>query len=495
MRRKDLLGSITYFDALVGLTVLTLVSIFFAPVVPHRPAWIWNIKDSLGLGLLLGAMLAFILLRRRVSAQSTFWLRAVIAASLVAAGAVLFRRWDGIWVGVGVMLLLFSLLLRSKPVSEESAWEYVSEGLLVVTALLFSVILAEGILRYFPALLSRETRARFNWQRVVEHPWHVAHPYIGHLHNVDDLRKLKTDPSASTAGFWHAPVRFDAWGFRNTTPWPERVDIITVGDSVTYGLTVNDEQAWPALLERALAPQHVLNLGLVGAAPQQYLRVYETFGAQLSPKVLLVGLFLGNDLTDALNFHAWWRAKSHKSFIDFLLKRDRMGANGWLQKSYLYMSLKDLYAAYKGGRILGKTVQLTDGGQLYLNPTQLEKQAAVGSPGQPAFALVLHTLEHLCTLATQQQTHCLVLIVPDREQVYLPILGDAAVNLAAPLLPELENRGIASLDLGPHFRQRAAAGETLFWEEDGHPNVRGYALIAEVVLAHLKEHTASYGLD
>jgi hypothetical protein len=187
--------------------------------------------------------------------------------------------------------------------------------MLIVNALFISVILAEGILRCFPELLSIETRTRLNWQRVVDHPWHVAHPYIGHLHNIEYLRDLKTSTIASTSRFWHEPARFDAWGFRNATPWPERVDIITVGDSVTYGLTVNDKQAWPALLERALAPHQVLNLGLVGAAPQQYLRVYETFGTKLSPKVLLVGLFLGNDLTDALSFDAWWRVKSRMSFM------------------------------------------------------------------------------------------------------------------------------------------------------------------------------------
>ena len=116
-------------------------------------------------------------------------------------------------------------------------------------------------------------------------------------------------------------------------------------------------------------------------------------------------------------------------------------------------------------------------------------------PGQPAFTLVLKTLEDLQALATQQQTHCLVLFFPSKEEVYLPVFGEAAANLAAPFLPELDKRGIAYLDLGPHFRQRAAAGETLFWEVDGHPNARGYALIAEVVLAHLQEHAARYGLD
>lgn len=371
--------------------------------------------------------------------------------------------------------------------------KYIYRVLAIVGALLFGVVLAEGILRRFPELLSIDARARLAWRIVVDDPWHIAHAYIGHLHSIEYLRSLKTGPVASTARFWREPARFDAWGFRNATPWPERVDILTVGDSFTYSLSVQDEQAWPALLARA--PYRVLNLGLVGAAPQQYLRMYETFGASLSPKVLLVGLFLGNDLTDALEFEAWWSAKNPNSFMDFLLKKGRSGANGWRQESYVYTALKDFRETDRVGFLQRKTVRLTDGSELYLDPKQLARQASVGSPQQPAFALVLYTLEHLCTLATQQQTHCLILIFPDKEQVYLPILGEAVVNLAAPLLPELDKRGIAYLDFGPYFRQRAAVGEALFWEEDVHPNERGYALIAQIVLAHLQEHVARYGLD
>ena len=133
----------------------------------------------------------------------------------------------------------------------------------------------------------------------------------------------------------------------------------------------------------------------------------------------------------------------------------------------------------------GKTGRLTEGSPVRLVPRQLANQARLSSP---AFALVLKALEDLQTLATQQQTHCLVLFFPSKEEVYLPVFGQAAADLASPFLPELDKRGIAYLDLGPHFRQRAAAGEVLFWEVDVHPNARGYALIAELVLPHLREH-------
>ena len=40
---------------------------------------------------------------------------------------------------------------------------------------------------------------------------------------------------------------------------------------VTFGQGVNDEQAWPAILARAFPTSRIINLGLIGAGPQQYL--------------------------------------------------------------------------------------------------------------------------------------------------------------------------------------------------------------------------------
>ena len=495
MSRKEILGSLTYFDILVGLVALALASACLALAVVDRPGWVWSDKDSLGVGLFLSTMGAFLLLRRRVSAHTLPWLRSCMAAATVAAGIVLFRRWSGVWLGAGGTMLLFALGLRSKTVSEGLVREDISRVLLVVGSLLGGTLLAEGTLRLIPALLPEGARAWALWRAAVAEPWHVAHPYIGHLHNIEYVRRINASTRIKTGGLWK-PARFDAWGFRNAEPWPERVDIITVGDSLTYSLSVHDEQAWPVLLERALAPRRVLNLGLISASPQQYLRVYETFGAKLSPKVLLVGLFLGNDLTDELAFDTWWRGKRHEAYQETALNKGRTGVNGWLQKSYLATWFHDLRTAYQAEPAQQrKTLQLADGSRVQLAPRRLPPQAHLASPGQPAFALVLQALEHLCTLATRQQAHCLVLLLPDKEGVYLPVLGEAAADIAAPFRLALDQRGLAYLDLGPHFRQRAAAGEALFWEVGVHPNARGYAVIAAGVLAHLQEHAARYGLD
>jgi hypothetical protein len=262
----------------------------------------------------------------------------------------------------------------------------------------------------------------------------------------------------------------------------------------------NDDQAWTTLLARGLPHSRVLNLGLIGAAPQQYLRLYETFGIDRAPKVLLVGLFLGNDLWGAQEFDEWWAAGAQKPFPEFGKKAPEQGVRGWLRRQvkrlYVFALAQDLRESYQAGRLFsGKTIELSSGERLQLVPSLLAHAATYTRPGRPEYKLVLETIEQIRARAQEHQTHSLILFFPSKEEVYLPVLGEEAADLAAPFIPELHARGIAYLDLGPDFRKRAAAGEKLFFEIDGHPTARGYALIAEVVLTYLKAHAQQFGLE
>jgi hypothetical protein len=106
---------------------------------------------------------------------------------------------------------------------------------------------------------------------------------------------------------FQAVYHTDGHGFRNPSPWPPEADLVMLGDAVAFGYGVEDAQAWPALLAQWLAPQRVLNLGLIDAGPQQYLHVYETFESALHPRMVLVGVSLANDFEDAELFDRWWR--------------------------------------------------------------------------------------------------------------------------------------------------------------------------------------------
>jgi hypothetical protein len=79
-----------------------------------------------------------------------------------------------------------------------------------------------------------------------------------------------------------------------------------------------------------------------------------------------------------------------------------------------------------------------------------------------------------------------MVLQPSKEEVYLSLRNPIPEDPARPLREALQQRGIEYLDLGPIFCERAAAGQRLFFEVDGHPNAVGYALIAESVLHDLE---------
>jgi hypothetical protein len=74
-------------------------------------------------------------------------------------------------------------------------------------------------------------------------------------------------------------------------------------------------EAWPEILKRRLSNPSVINLDLIGSGLTQYLRVYETFGVDLHPKLVIVGLFLANDLWDTLTFDQWLHSGDGDDFM------------------------------------------------------------------------------------------------------------------------------------------------------------------------------------
>jgi lysophospholipase L1-like esterase len=278
---------------------------------------------------------------------------------------------------------------------------------------------------------------------------------------------------------------------------------VALGDSLTFGQTVKDEEAWPAVLDRSLRQSRVVNLGLIGAGLQQSLRVYETFGVMLRPKVLLVGLFIQNDFWDDGLFDDWlasavggnymvWRAfgeprKRAKSLVADV--RDTLRA------SYSFIGLRHLRYHVRGWLFSTiKTFRCADGSKLVLQPADFIEKTIGAKPERREFQLVLNALKRMHAIAAENGTKMLVILQPSKEEVYLPLLGDAVIDAAGPLRRELKNSGIDYLDLTPSFREQARKAEKLFQEVDVHPNAQGYALIAEIVHSHLKTNAEKYGL-
>jgi lysophospholipase L1-like esterase len=367
----------------------------------------------------------------------------------------------------------------------------VSSLVLLGASLMLGLGAAEACLRVFPELLPEEAQLRLHWQSVNQ-PVSRGDPYLGHVFPPNHLGRIER-----FGGDFAFTFTTDEHGFRNPSPWPRRADIVVVGDSMAFGYGVGDDETWTALLADQLRGSPIINLGLVGAAPQQYLRIYETYGRGLQPALVLFCLFPGNDVGDAGLFDRWVKAGSQGNYLKrrFAIQKDKAGPSiqHLLQQSYLVSFLR--YTRKNAvSRVSARTIDFPDGCRLHIVPTfyaEIERQT---KPDHPNFRMVLGTVEQARALAEQNGSQLLVLLMPTKEEVYLPLLDDERASAIAPFVAAFDEAGIPYLDLTPHLQARARQGERLFFEIDGHPNAAGHRLIAEVILDHLRRHPQRHHL-
>lgn len=87
----------------------------------------------------------------------------------------------------------------------------------------------------------------------------------------------------------------DILGFRNTVV-PTVADIVTIGDSMTYGNNAVMDQNWPSIMQRSLRRDdiNIYNISTGGWAAVQYLDMF-TNAVAFKPRVVVVAFYTGND--------------------------------------------------------------------------------------------------------------------------------------------------------------------------------------------------------
>jgi hypothetical protein len=115
--------------------------------------------------------------------------------------------------------------------------------------------------------------------------------------SIDDLTRspwttrFLVDPRNGYVGNPAFPEH-DDWGYRNERR-PSSADIITLGDSWTFGTTVEKHAVWPTILSRLLN-QDIYNMAMGGTGPINYLQSFYQ-SLELQPKIIILSLYFGND--------------------------------------------------------------------------------------------------------------------------------------------------------------------------------------------------------
>lgn len=133
---------------------------------------------------------------------------------------------------------------------------------------------------------------------------------------------------------FRSEIKTNSLGLRNPeigkkNPGTKR--ILFIGDSFTMGWAVEEEEAFPRLVEKMLTSKipnqkiETINAGFTAAGPSGYYLYYKNFTQTIKPDIVVINLYLGNDITSRLDVD--WIKKDKKglpevvrskiSYIDF----------------------------------------------------------------------------------------------------------------------------------------------------------------------------------
>ena len=341
------------------------------------------------------------------------------------------------------------------------------------------------------------------------------------------------------------PFRTDAEGFRNAAV-RDPIAVAALGDSFTDAMTLPVEQAWPARLEARLGVT-VQNYGTAGFGPQQEERVLEDFVLRHHPRVVVVAFFAGNDIFNAESFDDFerapeaarprppgWRIKDTVARFDelYLVSLVRAGREAlherWTGSDAARADEEARQRVAEPAAPAG-TLATFDRGMFTVPVAGRALRVALMPPylntlrfsagelrARRGWALTRRSVERMQQLCRAGGAELVVMFVPFKSQVYLPLLqrrfarddleralgfyfrgtGPAVdvETLASHRLAQNElmgglcaERAIAFLDLTPRMEAEVDSGRNVYFPDDAHWNAAGHdvaaAALAEVLRA------------
>jgi lysophospholipase L1-like esterase len=313
----------------------------------------------------------------------------------------------------------------------------------------------------------------------------------------------------------------DALGFRNAKA-PERSRVVAIGDSHTYGVSAPRDGSWPQQLSVRLG-EPVYNMGLGGFGPLQYLHLARTTARSLEPKVVVVGLYFGNDIVDAYylahgraQWHGWRRSAAPVNDAPAAATDEppkRFGAlRDWLSRHSMIYSVTRATvtgALEKRAAPAAPAVPaVTDQRWAWQDPaapaTRTVFRPAVRlqavDAARPAVAegllITERALTELQAEVSGQGARLLVVTIPTKERAYCAYLKstsatlppaharlcDVESSIRARLADVMTRERIEHVDATPALEARIAAHAQLYPpDDDGHEVAAGYGVIAGVV--------------
>ena len=279
-------------------------------------------------------------------------------------------------------------------------------------------------------------------------------------------------------------ITIDAHGRRvGAVPDHARVRLVSLGDSVAFGLDVDDQATMAAQLRTLVPGLDVVDLSVPGYGTDQERIKLEREGLAPAPQVVLLHFCLANDLADnalPVFLYDGVHPKPYFRLHDGALERHgehlRLAPAArtalWLSE---HSVLFNLLSPGRGGRVLAAQA----GGAESVH-WQTRYNEVMARP-EPLVDLAARLIESMDDLARGAGARLVVAVHPTRHSF---AEGSAP---AAELRARLAAKGVPTVDLAESYRARGLALADLATDGLGHLNARGHRAAAEAVRDALVE--------
>jgi hypothetical protein len=282
----------------------------------------------------------------------------------------------------------------------------------------------------------------------------------------------------------HKQATVNGEGYRGPVvarrPAPGRSRVVMLGDSVTFGHGVGDDETFCAALSRDPRLEAV-NLGVPGYGTDQELIQLEREGLAFHPQAVVLNVCVANDFFDNVLPVALFDGHSPKPYflaegsglrlIDAHLKlswRKRLAVR-IAERSYLFND----YLA-----LAGRTQDSVAVGADAPSPEHWTARARrIRRDMGPALEITTRLVEEMAHVCREHGVRFLVLLHPNAEAFEgTPGPGDA-------LLGEPRLRGVEMIDLRGRYAEQHLAFADIAIDGPGHLTQQGHLVVADVVRA------------
>jgi lysophospholipase L1-like esterase len=330
-----------------------------------------------------------------------------------------------------------------------------------------AVLLGEAVLRPFVTLPLRRTLPEVRYD---------PHP----------VRRFTLRPN-QRAFTYGAPVAIDARGFRGGPGADGAARLLALGDSFTFGLGVNDDETWPAQVERELRtrtgqPVTVVNTGTISYGVFQEADLLRERGLEVRPATVVHGLYW-NDFMNAAapkpgepapltadGYFVWDRLQQKSQGM-------RASLSALANRSALVYSVRQAVASVSrdgaGTSAYGRAFE------------RFVQQGLTPEEWEP----IAQFYRDLLSLGQANGFRMLVVILPVSDLSAQP--ASAPHPYATQAANLLRSLGIPAVDAFTALRQDPAAARYFLPQgSDAHLNAAGYARIAPAIAEALAANAA-----